>query len=93
MAIEHSALRFDRLTLADLSPQAMQDEAGAIFVLFLQREVEFGVHPSVAIHYPDMTDRTDGPGLTQALHNSLSPLKANAGKAAVNEVFHLSLLH
>ena len=59
MATEHSALRFDRLTLADLSPQAMQDEAGAIFGLFLQREAEFGVHPSVAIHYPDMTDRTD----------------------------------
>lgn len=59
MAVEHPDLRFDRLTLADTSPGMMQDEAAAIFELFLQREAEFGVHPSVVIHYPDIADRSD----------------------------------
>lgn len=59
MTAENSDLRFDRLTLADTSPQVMQDEAAAIFELFLQREAEFGIHPSVVIHYPDVSDRSD----------------------------------
>lgn len=59
VSLEHSDLRFDRLTLADTSPQMMQDEAAAIIELFLQREAEFGVHPSVVIHYPDIADRSD----------------------------------
>ena len=58
MAVEHSNLRFDRLTLTDISPQMMQEEAAAIFGLFLQREAEFGVHPSVVIHYPDIAERS-----------------------------------
>ncbi|MFT3758748.1 GNAT family N-acetyltransferase [Thauera sp.] len=57
--VENFDLRFDRLTLADVSPQRMQDEAAAIFELFLRREAEFGVHPSVVIHYPDISDRSD----------------------------------
>lgn len=58
MTIEHSDLRFDRLTLPGTSPQMMQDEAAAIFELFLKREAEFGVHPSVVIHYPDIANRS-----------------------------------
>lgn len=57
--VEHPDLRFDRLTLADISARIMQEEAAAIFELFLQREAEFGVHPSVVIHYPDIADRSD----------------------------------
>ncbi|MBX3569012.1 MAG: GNAT family N-acetyltransferase [Rhizobiaceae bacterium] len=59
VAVENSDLRFERLTLADVSSQRMQDEAAAIFELFVQREAEFGVHPSVVIHYPDIADRSD----------------------------------
>ena len=59
MTVENPDLRFDRLTLADVSPQMMQDEAAAIFELFLRRESEFGVHPSVVIRYPDISDRSD----------------------------------
>lgn len=59
MTDEHPELRFTRSTLADTSAETMQDEAAAIFALFLRREAEFGVHPSVAIHYPDIADRTD----------------------------------
>lgn len=59
MTVEYSDLRFYRLTLADISSQVMQEEAAAIFDLFLRRDAEFGVHSSVVIHYPDIADRSD----------------------------------
>ncbi|MFT3664638.1 GNAT family N-acetyltransferase [Piscinibacter sp.] len=58
-AVENPDLRLVRLTLADASPQTMQDEAAAVFELFLRREAEFGVHPSVVIDHPDISDRSD----------------------------------
>ncbi len=46
------------LTLADTAAATIRDEAAAIFALFLKREAEFGVHPSVVIDYPDLSDRS-----------------------------------
>ncbi len=48
--------RLDALAAPDASRQALDKAASDLFALFLQREAEFGVHPSVAIHYPDLTD-------------------------------------
>ena len=43
-------------TLADTAAETLCAEAGALFELFLQREAEFGVHPSVVVDYPDLCD-------------------------------------
>ena len=44
----------------------MRDEAAALFALFLKREAEFGVHPSVVIDYPDLADRSKSGFLADA---------------------------
>lgn len=43
-------------TLADTATETIRDESAAIFDLFLEREAEFGVHPSAVIDYPDLCD-------------------------------------
>lgn len=43
-------------TLDDAAATTLDNESAAIFGLFLTREAEFGVHPSVVIDYPDLSD-------------------------------------
>ena len=43
-------------TLANTGAETIRTEAGALFKLFVQREAEFGVHPSVVVDYPDLCD-------------------------------------
>lgn len=56
----------DALTLADTSKEKLRDEAAAILALFLERESEFSVHPSVVIDYPDLTDASPSGFLADA---------------------------
>ncbi len=66
VTVRNSELRLTKFTLADISRDKMADEAAAIFELFLRREAEFGVHPSVVIHYPDIVDRSDNGFISDA---------------------------
>lgn len=56
LSISGHMFKLKTLTLADTATEIIHDEAAAIFGLFLEREAEFGVHPSVVIDYPDLTD-------------------------------------
>ena len=53
-------------TLADTTAETVHDESTAIFELFLEREAEFGVDPSVVIDYPDLTDTSKSRFLADA---------------------------
>ena len=53
-------------TIADTATETIRDESAAIFRLFLERETEFGVHPSVVIDYPDLSDSSDSGFLSNA---------------------------
>ncbi|MEO7080920.1 MAG: GNAT family N-acetyltransferase [Flavobacteriales bacterium] len=45
-------------TLADTDKETLGEQASALFALFLEREAEFGFHPSVVVEYPDISDRS-----------------------------------
>ena len=42
--------------LANTAADTVSEEAAALFELFLQREAEFGFHPSVVVDYPDLSN-------------------------------------
>ena len=48
--------QFEVLTLADTAHATMLKQSAAIMDLFLKRELEFDVHASVVIDYPDISD-------------------------------------
>lgn len=54
------------LTLADTAPHTLRDGSAALFKLFVEREAEFKVHPSVVIHYPDVSDTSNSGFLADA---------------------------
>ena len=43
-------------TLTDATAEKVRAEAAALFELFVQREAEFGFHPSVVVDYPHLSD-------------------------------------
>ena len=59
-------LQLQTFTLADTAAETVHAEAAAILELFLQREAEFGFHPSVVVDYPDLCDTSASGFLTDA---------------------------
>lgn len=59
-------MKFEILNSTVASRESLDEAATDIFNLFLQREAEFGVHPSVVIHYPDVSDLSTDSFLTDA---------------------------
>ncbi len=51
---------------AETARETLCNEAAAIFDIFLQRETEFGVNPSVTIDYPDLDDKSASGFLSDA---------------------------
>lgn len=49
-------VKLDILAAPSAAREDLDEAASRVFDLFLQREAEFGIHPSVTIHYPDLTD-------------------------------------
>ena len=43
-------------TLADTDKETLGEQASALFSLFVEREAEFGFHPSVVVDHPDISD-------------------------------------
>lgn len=56
----------ETLTRADTAKEELHDASAAILALFLERESEFSVHPSVVIDYPDLSDASTSGFLADA---------------------------
>ena len=56
MHIAEQLFQLQSFTLANSAAKTVGTEAAALFELFLQREAEFGFHPSVVVDYPNLSD-------------------------------------
>ncbi len=63
-----ASTRLEILTLSAVSRQELDRAASSVFDLFVEREAEFGVHPSVILHSPDLTDDSAHGFLADAAH-------------------------
>ncbi|MFE8585942.1 GNAT family N-acetyltransferase [Sphingomonas sp. NCPPB 2930] len=62
-------LRLEVVAVPSASRRDLDVAAALVFNLFLEREAEFGVHPSVFIDYPDLADRSPHGFLADAAHH------------------------
>lgn len=52
-----------RKTLRDVSQAELDDAAGRLFSMFIEREKEFGFNPGIIVDYPDLTNPAANPFL------------------------------
>lgn len=56
LTIAGHSFTLEALTLSNSSEERLRDSAAAVSALFLEREREFSVHPSVVVDFPDLAD-------------------------------------
>lgn len=66
VAIAGQLFKLQVCTLADTDKETLREQAAALFALFLEREAEFGFHPSVVVDYPDVFDSSGSGFLADA---------------------------
>ncbi len=66
LSIAGRSFQLNVFTLADTAKETIRDQSAAIFDLLLEREAEFGVHASVVIDYPDLSDTSESGFLADA---------------------------
>jgi hypothetical protein len=60
------ALSLKRKTLRNASQAELDEAAGKLFSMFVEREKEFGFNPAIVVDYPDVTDPDASPFLDDA---------------------------
>ncbi|MGP1681427.1 MAG: GNAT family N-acetyltransferase [Giesbergeria sp.] len=90
MNISGLNFKLDAFVLGAASAETLRNESSPIFDLFLRRETEFGVHPSVEIDYPDLADTSTSGFLTDAAAYVAKRLAALAETAAVHRIVVLT---